>query len=173
MPTFLAFDNVFFSARSSFMTNLITLKADFFIAFKGIMSVFATKNARFMLCLIWAVLLHMTNLAAIMTFNCWILLSPISLAFHLSHIVESVIVFGSYFTSFKTSIINTWEWNFTIRFLSLLLLNLFLLIFFVFWFIFFFYWLLFLFIFISKLAKIFISPHKLRSRSSFISGLPF
>ena len=109
MPAFLAFDDVFLSALSSFMTNLIALEADFFITFEGIMSVFSTENAAFMLGLIWTVLLHMANLAAIMTFNRWILLSPISLAFQLFHIVESVVVLSSHFVCIKTRIINSWE----------------------------------------------------------------
>ena len=175
MPAFLAFYDVFLSALSSFMTNLIALEAYFFIAFEGIMGVFSTKNTAFMLGFIWTVLLHMANLAAIMAFNSWILLSPISLASELFHIVESIFIFGSHFISIDSRIVNPWEWNLTIRFLSIILFWfwLFFFIFFVPWFILFFCRLLFLFILITELAKIFISPHKLRLNFSFPRNLHF
>ena len=92
MATLFTFNDIYFSACSSFVTSLIAFEADLFSAIKRVVRVFTTKYARTLFSIIWAVLLFVTNLLTIVTLNCWVIFGPVTLPFQLLHIVESVIL---------------------------------------------------------------------------------
>lgn len=91
VATFCTLDNVDLRACSRIMTSLVTLEADLFCALKAVVRVLPTENTRGLLRVIWAVLGLVTDLFAVVTLNCWIVLRPVALTFKLPQGIEHVI----------------------------------------------------------------------------------
>lgn len=86
--TFAAVDDVLRCAIFGLMANLITFEAHLLSALIRIMCVLAAKNASWLLCFIRTLLGDVAKLAAVVTFQCNIVLCPITTLMILLHLLQ-------------------------------------------------------------------------------------